>query len=86
MKGKYQAFLVESFCLFFFCFIRYWFSFQAPVYKLVFWIIVLSFFLAAVTHTYKQVAQNNPDLPIEPAAEIQSDPKDLIEHGHSSGP
>ena len=44
------------------------------------------FILAAVTHTYKQVAQNNPDLPIEPAAEIQSDPKDLIEHGHSSGP
>ena len=44
------------------------------------------FLLAAATHTYKQVAQNNPDLPIEPAAEIQSDPRDLIEQGHSSDP
>lgn len=41
---------------------------------------------AAVTHTYKQVAQNNPDAPIEVGVEIQSDPKDFIEQGHSSDP
>lgn len=43
---------------------------------------------AAITHTYKQVAQNNQDLPVEPGVEvreIQSDPKELVEQGHSSG-
>jgi len=41
---------------------------------------------SAVTHTYKQVPQNNPDLPIAPGVEIQSDPRDLVEQGHSSDP
>ncbi|KAK2558283.1 Cephalotocin receptor 2 [Acropora cervicornis] len=42
---------------------------------------------SAITHTYKQVAQNNQDLPVEPGVEvreIQSDPKELVEQGHSS--
>lgn len=44
---------------------------------------------SAVTQTYKQVAQNNPDLPVEPGievGEIQSDPRELVEQGHSSNP
>ena len=47
-------------------------------------------FLLAAAHTYKQVAQNNPDVPgAMPApvrAEIQSDPKELVEQGHSDDP
>ena len=42
-----------------------------------------------MTQTYKQVAQNNPDLPVEPGievGEIQSDPRELVEQGHSSNP
>lgn len=47
-------------------------------------------FLLAAAHTYKQVAQNNPDvpgpMPAPVCAEIQSDPKELVEQGHSDDP
>lgn len=51
-----------------------------------YWLIFVNI-SAAITHTYKQVAQNNQDLPVEPGVEvreIQSDPKELVEQGHSS--
>ena len=51
-------------------------------------LFVLIFFLLAAAHTYKQVAQNNPDAPgpLPARAEIQSDPKELVEQGHSDDP
>lgn len=51
-----------------------------------YWLIFVNI-SAAITHTYKQVAQNNQDVPVEPGVEvreIQSDPKELVEQGHSS--
>lgn len=43
---------------------------------------------SSAAHTYKQVAQNNPDAPgpLPARAEIQSDPKELVEQGHSDDP
>jgi len=48
------------------------------------------YFLLAAAHTYKQVTQNNPDvpgpMPAPVRAEIQSDPRELVEQGHSDDP
>jgi len=45
---------------------------------------------SSAAHTYKQVAQNNPDvpgpMPAPVRAEIQSDPRELVEQGHSDDP
>lgn len=50
----------------------------------------LLFFFVAAAHTYKQVTQNNPDVPAlveaQVGGEIQSDPKELVEQGHSDDP
>lgn len=45
---------------------------------------------SSAAHTYKQVAQNNAGVPApieaQVYAEIQSDPKELVEQGHSDDP
>lgn len=45
---------------------------------------------SSAAHTYKQVTQNNPDVPAlveaQVGGEIQSDPKELVEQGHSDDP